>query len=137
MQGDNIMTCPSPECQKNLERMRKTLYGPDEKSGITACIQGKVSWKQLAGIATVLITILVGLTYRSLDAAQSATKERAENAKNIDGVQKDTEHIKESIQELKKGQNKIKEEVQELKIHQMTPALFRKIIKEEIKKGAP
>lgn len=128
------MECPNPECHKNLEGMRKTLYGPDGKSGLTACIQRKVSWKQLGSIATVLIMILVGMTYRSLDASQNASKERADNAKRIEVIQKDLEHIKATNQDLKNGQNKIKEEVQELKLKQMTPEMFRKILHDEIKR---
>jgi len=137
LQGDDIVECPSPECKKNLEGMRKTLYGPDGKSGITSCIQRKVSWKQLAAIAAVLIGILVGMMYRSLDAAQCATKERSENKKQIEVIQKDLEHIKAVNQDLKQGQEKIKEEVQDLKTNQMTPEMFRQILKDEIRRRRP
>jgi len=129
------MNCPSPECHKNLEGLRKTLYGPDGKSGVAACVQHKVSWKQMGAIASLLIMIIVGSNYRTMDAAEKALRERAENKQQIEVIHKDLEHIKTINQELKNGQSKIKEEVQELKIKQMTPELFRKIIKDAIKEN--
>lgn len=126
------MECPSPECHKNLEGVRKTLYGPDGKSGVAACVQRKVSWKQLGAIASLLIMIIVSVNYRTMDAAEKALRERAENKQQIEVIHKDLEHLKGTSQELKNGQDKIKEEVQELKIKQMTPELFRNILKEEI-----
>lgn len=122
------MQCPSSECQKNMEGMRKTLYGPDGKSGITACLQHKVSWKQLGSIATVLVMVLVGMIYRNLDAAQNAMKERANNAKQIEVVLKVLEHLTDSNLELKNGQKEIRREVRELKEKSMTPELFQKFL---------
>jgi len=127
--------CPSPECHRNLEGVRKTLYGPDGKSGVAACVQRKVSWKQMGAIASLLIMIIIAANYRIMDAAEKALRERAENKQQIEVIHKDLEHIKMTSQELKNGQNKIKEEVQELKIKQMTPELFKEIIKDAIKEN--
>jgi len=130
--------CPNLECKKNIEDymagMRKTLYGPDGKSGVTGCIQKKVSWKHLGAIASIVIMIIVGATYRNMDAAEKCLRERADNKQRIEVIHKDLEHIKATNQELKNGQRKIKQEVKNLKQTQMTPEMFRQIIKDEIKK---
>jgi len=126
------MQCPSPECHKNMEGMRKTLYGPDGKSGLTACMQRKVSWKQLGFILPVFLTLTVAMICRNLDAGQRAAKERLDNTKQIVVIQKDLEHIKATSRDLKRGQDNIREEVQELKTNQMTPEMFREILKQEI-----
>jgi cell division protein FtsB len=120
-----------------MEGMRKTLYGPDGKSGVTGCMQRKVSWKHLGAIASFVIMIVVGATYRSMDAAENCLRERADNKQQIEVIHKDLEHIKTTNQELKNGQQKIKQEVQDLKQGQMTPEMFRQIIKDEIKKDGP
>jgi len=131
------MGCSSPECQKNVEGMRKTLYGQDGKTGLTACMQRKVSWSHFGFILPVMLILLVGLIYRNLDASQNALRERADNKQQIQVIQKDLEHIKETNQELKKGQNQIRKDVQEFKEQRMTPEMFRQILKDEINRRQP
>lgn len=120
------MECKQGTCE-NIENLHTKI------NRVILCQKSKISWKQLGSITTVLIMILVGMTYRSLDAAQNATKERADNAKQIQVIQKDLEHIKDTNVELKKGQNDIKKQVQEIKEQRMTPQMFKRIIEDAIK----
>jgi len=133
------MECPNPDFKKNLEDnldgVKRTLYGPDGKSGITACVQKKVSWKALSGIVIPLVVIIVGANYRIHDKAECALRERTDNKKQIELIQKDLDHIKNTNERLENGQEVIKKEIQEIRENRMTPEMFRRILRNEIKKN--
>jgi len=107
-----------PECErvfkehdKEIDGMKKAMFGADGLSGVCGCLKGKVSRKTLAVIAIAM----TGFIIAGLTAWGGAKDERKENKQSIAVVQKEISYIKETTGRIEKNQMKPEDLLREIR----------------------
>ena len=107
-----------PECErafkeheKDIDGMKKTMFGIDGLSGVCGCLKSKVSRKTLAIIAIAM----TGFIIAGLTAWGGAKDERKENKQSIAVVQKEISYIKETTGRIEKNQMKPEDLLREIR----------------------
>lgn len=113
--------CPNPECRKNLEGARKTLYGYDGTGGLVRCVTEKLSKKVAIAFMVFFISTGSGFVLYGMDKNGKQHKEINQNAKQIEVIKTEMKHIKNSVENLKQGQNDIRKN--QIRIEQIKSAV--------------
>ncbi|HUV25784.1 MAG TPA: hypothetical protein VMW34_00330 [Anaerolineales bacterium] len=114
MQGENM----GDKCPYDCKEMKDVL---DCQSEIKKTLPKKVGWKALTGTTLSLLVIIAMFILHGMDVSAKANDERKENAKQIEVVKKDIEHIKDSVKKIESKQ--------------MSPEQFFELIKRAVREA--
>ena len=92
------MTCPDSDCHTKVNDTCKLVHSP--KDGLPS----KVSRKAMIGSIFAIASLLTGFTLYAMGSASTARTERTENAKSIEIIKTDYNHIRETMNEIKETQ---------------------------------
>lgn len=100
--------CPNAECHKNLEGVRKTLYGEDGAGGIVRCVANKISRNSAIAFLVFFISTGGGFLLYGMEKNSQQNKNINQHGQQIEVIKTEMKHIKDSVEKLTKGQYEIR-----------------------------
>ena len=109
--------CPSKECQKNVERLRRTLFGSDGLHGVAGYVKALVpkKWLWIGFVIVGLPLLMTGLKVWSGQEADhlryAPLAEQSALRARMDVTDERYAYICTTLERLEKAQNEIKREL--------------------------
>jgi len=114
------MECPSPECRKNVEGMRRTLFGRDGAGGVVGCMKEKVPkrwlwWIILAfGLPAASFAATTWYKAKSAELRFATVRVTTDHEARIRVLESRTAEISQVLKRIEDNQGEFRSDIKKL-----------------------